>query len=218
MVVLLQSQLKRRWGAGRAKASRSLVAPTGLVDHRRAMEPQESPIWLPTSLTDGVIVLDAHTLADAEAHWRGEDDEMRQRFDAPRAATLEEIHAALGRWIEARAAGGPNFVYALRLPDGPLMGGCEIRRLGPGRANVSYWVFPDFRGRGYAARALRLLCAAAAKLADVRQLEAHIDPDNLASRRVAEAAGFTETGSVEDETWAGELSMRVLYVWIIGAG
>ncbi len=181
------------------------------------MKPEDSPIRLPASLTDGVIVLDAHTLADAEAHWRGEDDEMRRRFDSPRPPTLEEVRAAIGRWVEARATGGPNFVYALRSPEGALMGGCEIRRLGSGRANVSYWVFPGFRGRGYAARALRLLCAAAAGIAEVDQLEAHIDPDNLASRRVAEAAGFSEAGVVEDESWAGELSTRVLYVLTVGA-
>jgi RimJ/RimL family protein N-acetyltransferase len=175
------------------------------------MENDESPMRLPTSMTDGVIRLDAHTLADAEAHWQGEDDEMRRRFESPRRATLDETRAAIGRWIEARAAGGPNFAYALRAPAGALMGGCEIRRLGPGRANVSYWVFPDFRGRGYAARALRLLCAAVAEIADLRQLEAHIDPDNLASRRVAEAAGFGEAGVVEDESWASEVSERVLY-------
>ena len=180
------------------------------------MKTEDSPIRLPASLTDGVIFLDAHALVDAEAHWRGEDDEMRRRFDAPRPATLEETRAAIGRWIEARAAGGPNFVYGLRSRTGVLMGGCEIRRLGPGLAHVSYWVFPGFRGRGHAARALRLLCEAAAEIADLRHLEAHIDPGNLASRRVAEAAEFTEAGVVEDESWAGELSTRVLYVRKIG--
>ena len=166
------------------------------------MKPEDKLIRLPASLSDGVIVLDAHALADAEAHWRGEDDEMRRRFDSPRPPTLEEVRAAIGRWVEARATGGPNFVYALRSPEGVLMGGCEVRRLGPGRANVSYWVFPHFRGRGHAARALRLVCAAAAALADIRRLEAHIDPDNLASRRVAEAAGFGEAGVVEDDSSA----------------
>lgn len=181
------------------------------------MKPEDEPVRLPASLTDGVIVLDAHSLADAEAHWRGEDDEMRRRFDSPRPPTLEEVQAAIGRWVEARAAGGPNFAYALRTPAGVLVGGCEMRRLGPGRANVSYWVFPSFRGKGYAARALRLLCAAAAEIADMRRLEAHIDPDNLASRRVAEAAGFGEAGVVEDKSWAGELSTRMLYVRAVQA-
>ena len=43
----------------------------------------DSPLRLPAAHTDGVIRLDSHTLADAEAHVAGEDREMRLRFDAP---------------------------------------------------------------------------------------------------------------------------------------
>ena len=164
------------------------------------------PLRLPAMLSDGEIVLDGHTLADAEAHLAGEDAEMRRRFEAPGPATLEGTRAAMARWIEARAAGGPMFAYAVRGPGGVLVGGCEIRLLAADRANVSYWIFPAFRGRGYAGRALALLVEAAARLTFPRQLEAHIDADNTASRRVAEKAGFIESGMVEDAAGA-----RVLY-------
>src|SRR5579872_1408262 len=149
------------------------------------------PIRLPDRLADGQIVLDAHTLADAEAHWRGEDDEMRRRFDWPlmRRVTLAHVEAVMRRWMEARAAGGPMFVYALRDHAGQLMGGCELRLIDAERANVSYWLYPEHRGRGHAARALTLLCEAASGLEGVRQLEAHVEPDNAASRRLAERCG-----------------------------
>jgi streptomycin 6-kinase len=172
---------------------------------------------LPASMTDGVVLLDAHTISDAEAHLRGEDAEMLLRFDSPARATLEQTRAAIGRWIDARAAGGPMFAYALRRPSGLLVGGCEVRRSSPKSANVSYWVFPEFRNQGYATRALTLLCESARRLRYVRQLEAHVDPDNIASRRVAEKAGFVEAGFVEDTSWAGTRSTRVLYVWRVDA-
>ncbi len=159
---------------------------------------------LPATLSDGEIVLDGHVLADAEAHLAGEDAEMRRRFEAPGPATLGGTRAAMARWIAARAAGGPMFAYAVRGPDGALIGGCEIRLLAADRARVSYWMFPAFRGRGHAARALALLVEAAAPFP--RQLEAHIDADNAASRRVAEKAGFSESGVAEDAAGA-----RVLY-------
>jgi RimJ/RimL family protein N-acetyltransferase len=41
----------------------------------------------------------------------------------------------------------------------------------------------------------------------------HIDADNIASRRVAERAGFFEAGLVEDTSWSGTRTTRVLYVW-----
>ena len=172
------------------------------------------PIRLPDRLTDGQIVLDGHTLADAEAHWLGEDDEMRRRFDWPlmRRVTLEHVEGVMRRWIEARAAGGPMFVYAVRDRSGVLMGGCELRLIDAERANVSYWLYPEHRGRGYAARALALLCEAASRLEGVRRLEAHVAPDNTASRRLAERCGFTEVGTVDDEDVAGGVLTHVLYV------
>jgi RimJ/RimL family protein N-acetyltransferase len=171
----------------------------------------EYPIRLPEFLTDGEIILDSHTMPDAEAHLQGEDEEMLLRFGSSRCANLEQTRAAIRRWIDARAAGGPMFTYALRQPSRLLMGGCEIRRPSPDRANVSYWVFPEFRKRGHATRALLLLCENAALIPEVRQLEAHIDADNIGSRRVAEKSGFTETGFVQDESRAGAIAARVLY-------
>jgi RimJ/RimL family protein N-acetyltransferase len=180
----------------------SWVRPMGHIDH---------PIRLPASLTDGEITLDGHAMPDAEAHLQGEDEEMLLRFGAARRANIEQTRAAIRRWIDARAAGGPMFAYALRQPSRLLMGGCEIRRPSPDRAAVSYWVFPEFRRRGYATRALLLLCGHAALIQDVRQLEAHIDADNVGSRRAAEKAGFIETGIVHEVSPAGTISARILY-------
>src|SRR5271165_4245654 len=167
---------------------------------------------LPETLSDGVVLLDAHAPEDAEAHLEGEDEEMRLRFDAPRAATLAETRAAMTRWMEGRAAGGPMFAYALRQASGRLMGGCELRMLTPRSANVSYWVFQSFRRKGFAARALALLCEAAEHIDGLERIEAHIAPDNLASRRLAERAGFIETGSVEERSWADATTTMALYV------
>jgi RimJ/RimL family protein N-acetyltransferase len=172
------------------------------------------PIWLPDRLTDGHIVLDGHTLADAEAHWRGEDDEMRRRFDWPlmRRVTLEHVQGVMRRWMEARIAGGPMFVCAVRDLAGVLVGGCELRLIDAERANVSYWLYPEHRGRGYAARALALLCDAALRVEGVGRLEAHVAPDNVASRRLAERCGFVETGTIEDEDAAGDFLTHLLYI------
>ncbi|MCX7585459.1 GNAT family N-acetyltransferase [Phenylobacterium sp. 58.2.17] len=168
-------------------------------------------LGLPERLSDDVILLDGHVLADAEAHLAGEDAEMLLRFEAPHAATLDQTRAAIGRWIAARSAGGPMFAYAVRNAAGELVGGCELRLAAPDSADVSYWVFPAFRGQGYARRALTLLCQAAAKLDEVCWAEAHIDADNLASRRAAERAGFVETGVVHHRGPSGALVPRVLY-------
>jgi RimJ/RimL family protein N-acetyltransferase len=50
------------------------------------------------------------------------------------------------------------------------------------------------RGRGVCTRALRLLAGWAFQELDLRRLELVTDPDNLASQRVAEKAGFRREG------------------------
>jgi RimJ/RimL family protein N-acetyltransferase len=168
---------------------------------------------LPDHLTDGVIVLDGHTLADAEAHWQGEDEEMRLRFESPRRPTLDEVRKTVRTWTAAREAGGiPNFCSAIRA-NGVLTGGCELRWLKGGAASVavSYWCYPEFRGRGFSTRALRLVLRELV-LIGAPQIEAHIDADNTASRHVVERVGFAEHGVVCDQSLTGEIKTRVRYV------
>ena len=62
---------------------------------------------------------------------------------------------------------------------------------------MAYWTNAERRGRGYARNALALLLGYAASIG-VTRLEAKVAPDNHASRRVAEAAGFTQAGNFTD--------------------
>jgi RimJ/RimL family protein N-acetyltransferase len=157
-------------------------------------------------LDDGVVALDAHTLADVAAHVAGEDPEQARRFGwHPKRSTPETATAAIEAWQAQWAAGGPQRAFAVReLPGGALAGGCELRLQSDGRAAMSYWTFPAFRGRGLATRAVRLVTAwAFAELAVVR-VELHIEPDNHASLAVARRAGFTREGVLREHSSVGE--------------
>jgi RimJ/RimL family protein N-acetyltransferase len=170
-----------------------------VVSGGRTLERDHHPIRLPPSLTDGVVRLDAHRLEDAAADLAGEDDEIRRRFDGGRPTSLAEAEDTIGRYQARRAAGWPEVTYALRLSDGTLIGGIEIRRPSAQAADVGYWVFPAFRGHGYARRALELLCGAAAReIHGLAEISAHIEPDNVASLRTAEAVGFRTAGEVTE--------------------
>jgi RimJ/RimL family protein N-acetyltransferase len=169
---------------------------------------------LPSRLADGEIVLDSYEVGDAEAHFAGEDEEMRRRFEAPGPSTLEMTREVILRW-----AGRPDpriVNYALRDQMGGLLGGCEARRTSDAVVEVSYWVFPDHRGLGLAARALALLSDALETVGGIERIEAHVDPDSHASRRTAEHAGFVDRGEVEDKALAGGLVRRRLHVRKLG--
>lgn len=59
---------------------------------------------------------------------------------------------------------------------------------------VGYWVKREARGRGVATRALRLLSRWAFDELGARRVQLIAQPENLASQRVAEKAGFQREG------------------------
>ena len=149
-------------------------------------------------LTDGVVVLDGHTLADVQAQVAGEDDEQARRFGwYPNRSTDETVRSAIERWQEQWRTGGSTRAFALRV-DGVLAGGCELR-LRDGGAELSYYVFPAFRRRGLATRAVLVAWGYALGDLGLEWVEAHIEPDNGASLGVARSAGLAAEGeTVED--------------------
>jgi RimJ/RimL family protein N-acetyltransferase len=146
------------------------------------------------------ILLNAHTDEDVAAHMAGEDDETARRFGWwPKRSTEETVRAAYADWARNWHDDGPRRTFAAReAASRALVGGCELQIRPDGSGEVSYWTNVGQRGRGYATQALLLLIDYAASIS-VTRLEAHIAPDNHASQRVAESAGFTRSGSVIDD-------------------
>src|SRR6476619_3999237 len=70
----------------------------------------------------------------------------------------------------------------------------RIAERDPGLAAVGYWLRPDARGRGAATIALQLIARWAFNEVGVQRLELTTAPENVASQRVAEGAGFTREG------------------------
>lgn len=73
-----------------------------------------------------------------------------------------------------------------------LLGSIDVRLGEVG--TVGYWVASWARGRGVATRALELVARWALEEGGVERLELTTDPDNVASQRVAEKAGFRREG------------------------
>ena len=62
------------------------------------------------------------------------------------------------------------------------------------QAEIGYWVLPDARGRGVAARAVSLVARWAIEELGLTRIEASVPVDNPASLRTIERGGFTEEG------------------------
>ena len=79
---------------------------------------------------------------------------------------------------------------------GELAGAIGAHPDGDGRVEIGYWVVREARGRGVATRALRLLARWAVEELAAARMQLYTDPENTASQRVAERAGFRREGTL----------------------
>ena len=89
--------------------------------------------------------------------------------------------------------GGAVFAVTERATGG-LAGSIGAHGIRDGVAHVGYWTAPATRGRGLATDALRTLTGWFLREGGTARVELVVEPANVGSVRVAEAAGFTREG------------------------
>ena len=83
------------------------------------------------------------------------------------------------------------------------------------RAGIGILIIPEERNKGYAAEALDLLISYAFRILGLHQLFCNITPDNQASIRLFEKAGFVNCGLKKEwrrhsDDWVDELTYQLL--------
>ncbi len=89
--------------------------------------------------------------------------------------------------------GGAVFAVIDRVTSG-LVGSIDAHGMSDGVAHVGYWTAPSVRGRDLTADALRTLTGWFLRDGGAARVELVVEPANVGSVRVAEAAGFTREG------------------------
>ena len=141
---------------------------------------------------------------------RLEDDAIALRpledDDAPALASAIGGDPDLDRWTripfpytedharEFIASTEESALAILDRTSGELLGGIGARVCEMAIVEIGYWVKADARGRGVATRAVALVARFAFEGLGASRVQLTTDPDNLASQRVAEKAGFTREG------------------------
>jgi RimJ/RimL family protein N-acetyltransferase len=150
----------------------------------------------PHSISDGVLTLSPLTRLDATEHLAGEDRELQQWLNGG-VSTPETVASYLDvverRWRE----GAPIYHFAIRVgPRLHLAGTVDAYLEGSewADANVAYGVYPAWRGRGIASRAVLLSLSYLGAHTTARRAFIRVHPGNAASAAVARATGFTLTG------------------------
>ena len=145
-------------------------------------------------LRGSAVLLRPWTPEDAAAvHAACQDPEIQRWTTVPSPyhhadAVRYVTSAAPAAWLEG---GG---VFAVEKPDGLLAGSIGAHGMRDGVAHVGYWTAAGARGRGITSDALRTLTCWLLRDRGAARVELVVEPANVASARVAEAAGFSVEG------------------------
>jgi RimJ/RimL family protein N-acetyltransferase len=125
-----------------------------------------------------LVEADAPALADA-----ARDPLIPYYTSVPENYTLADAEEFIAR--------GENQFAIIDAGTDEVLGVVGFILMNHSKGHFGYWVGKDARGRGVATRALRLLTRWAAEEHGLARLQLIVEPENVASIRVAEKAGFT---------------------------
>jgi RimJ/RimL family protein N-acetyltransferase len=146
-------------------------------------------------LRDEVVVLRGWRAADVDQVTAACQDPSIHRYIAvPWPYERSDAVAYLDR-VERQWRDGTKAAFAIAAASDPdrVLGAIAVA-VGGSVGNAAYWVAPEARGRGVAGRALRLVTSWALRDLELGAVILEIDPSNLASRHVAESAGYHAAG------------------------
>jgi RimJ/RimL family protein N-acetyltransferase len=108
----------------------------------------------------------------------------------------EDARAHIRRAEDERRAGHAVYFAVADVTSDELLGACDLRvsRADAGVAEVAFLLGAHVRGRGVMTQAVRLIARWGMEELDLVRIELLTHPENQASARVAELAGFTREG------------------------
>jgi RimJ/RimL family protein N-acetyltransferase len=154
----------------------------------------------PVEIVAGRFQLRPFLPRDADAVYAACQDPDIQRWTTV-PVPYERHHAAgyvADNSFEGWAAGKGDSYAVTDATTGELLGSVRVAFRAEGVAEVGYWVTPTARGGGVATEATRAVARWAFGAVGVARVEWLAEVGNVASRRVAEKAGFTFEGVLRD--------------------
>jgi RimJ/RimL family protein N-acetyltransferase len=155
----------------------------------------------PDRMTDGVVALRQMRESDrAVVLLTFADPVVRRWLNMPAEPRDSDFESVL-RMIRGGFASGNRFDYCVTVPpDDESLGAVIASRRHRDNFELAYMARPEGRGRGLMTRAVRLLCDWLFE-EGVGRIEIRTHPENEASQRLAERAGFQREGLERRSIW-----------------
>jgi RimJ/RimL family protein N-acetyltransferase len=149
----------------------------------------------PPPFGDGIVALERLTTSHLpEVVGACRDPEIARWTVVPSPYTEADARDWLSMADDGWRAGTEATFAMVDASTATLLGGIGIRTANWPVTELGYWVAAPARGRGIAARGVRLLSSWAFHELGAVRVEIVTDVENLASQRVAEKAGFQREG------------------------
>jgi RimJ/RimL family protein N-acetyltransferase len=166
----------------------------------------------PVTYSDGVLTIRPQRVDDIDRHMEAIDDAQidwlwnpggRDEWEAMAPAEQREHNVTHLRTCQDTFGAGPTWTFSADLADASYVVyvDCDLANphVSPGEANISYTAHPAYRGRGYTARAVRLLTRFLVDHTGAASAHIIVDARNEPSLRVARAVGATAAERWTDE-------------------
>jgi len=166
-----------------------------LKNHRNPSKAALFPEVNPQIYRDEVIELRLAEPKDTYCMWLEQSNPESHKWGLFDTASPDEIRQKLSR-SGLNSAVGPNILLTIvEWSTGNPVGKIVIRNVVPPHVgDVGYGILPEYRGFGYAVRALNLLKKWAFNEAGFVRLELGVKEGNIASEKVAQKGGFEFEG------------------------
>lgn len=123
------------------------------------------------------------------------DEEIQKWLPLPFPYTHENARWFIQDFVDKRQIDGSGLVNAIEY-EGKFAGAIDIKRADwiAKTCEIGYWSSPWVRGKGVVTSALLMLSQWIIQGAGFQRLEVRVAPENVASQKVAEKAGFVREG------------------------
>ncbi|MCD6013385.1 MAG: acetyltransferase, ribosomal protein N-acetylase [Flavipsychrobacter sp.] len=161
------------------------------------------------------LVLRAFTNDDVNEMYRMRTDEAIMRYiDRPRPKSIEETFPFIEK-ITNMVNNNEGIAWAITLKDAPTMIGhmsFHILMKAHYRAEVGYMMDTRHQGKGLVSEALKAVLQYGFNIMGLHSVEAHVNPENTASRKLLEANNFKQEAYFKENFyWEGSFRDTVIY-------
>ncbi len=167
------------------------------------------------TLTTQRLVLRAFSKDDINEMFRMRTDEAIMKYiDRPRPKSVEDTIPFLEK-IRANVENNEGIAWAMTLKDDPTLIGhmsFHVIMKDHYRAEVGYMMDTQHQGKGLVSEALKAALQYGFNVMGLHSVEAHVVPENTASRKLLERNGFKQEAYFKENFyWEGTFRDTVIY-------